>query len=1134
MTSNIIINILKNIFEIKYMTKKKTKIKTTKEIIIIIEYNNNNYYYLSTNKIDELSSPISISKLSDLELIEFLLNNSVTYSLNDKYKEILDFCLTIYNNMLIALDLNNEKLVEDNLQTNFYNLLNDKENNENFQFLSVFYNKFNELNKANIALDEEQELLIFSNFKRLCEEVYKKVDDGESYFSNLSKETNNEIFLLQFLKGLKKTFVEFLIKYTIIKKNSAAQTNYVLINEFGLSVFRLYIGLFLISVTKPKEEKIETIQLYEKYFIQQQAKPENIITILGQYFLTFFETLYANIIQEKVEIKTNLSYDANKKQNTSSYYYKIKGLDENSLLEYIDKTQIRLPLRYTPPKDWTCEKTAKIYNLKDNYTGCYSNNEKIKMHPIINLKIHTHEILLTNEKTLDALNLAQKKPFILDWAQIDYYKSNKHKTLITKEKMEYLKIKKKKKLIDVQNMSKYYEQYFLLQDLEKYKNDYLYATTNTNFILNQKLYETYNFSVNYNILPNIFLTYVPLSLEWRLRWTQTSAIGYLTSDIFRSFMNSPKPYIVTKDEFYVILANKLFSIQNFNVDLCKKRVLNEIFFCSGYKKGTEINAYLLSINCSEIVNMFKILTSFFNLKNPKNKNPIIENQTNLLLGLDNTSSGQQLANIALLNGFYAKQLNLENTDEVVNDLYLDMGQKFYNEIKKKANNISNDLLQKMKAFDSLKKHDRFRIKYTNDPQKYFTYIHEELVFNNEKKKNELNAKRTYVNIVNNIDIPDENSNIIIDANADAEDSNIIIDASDAEDANIVIDTSDAEDANIIIDASNEVSPKTKKKKKKKKKRYFIHIYFYPEKVKIYHLLEFLNAIDIKSKLYRTLIKAILMPASYNAKEQSLRYPIKSILSEAENKKQLNVNHYAGVRTVFINAFLHFISSNNLLTLNKLINFFVRSFLKIQKGNMPDEQKKPEFYWYHLSGAFITPGYMKRQGNITQNRFYYTIPSPFFKRAVTKNIKRSVILKKLTPDFDKLTTSTSPNIIHGLDSALIHHILLNIDPNKSLFCVHDCFLMPLNEFTSFRKIYPQMLYDVFYGLDKRYPITEPLFKNRPLKLPLINTLVSFLVKKKCITKETEIQFNKMFKKMKKTQFCELNLSKLKKALFLSIK
>lgn len=436
--NEIIKNILKNI-NFHYVTTSKNLINSKNMLFFIKNNNTNVYYQLSDLKLDETSTTIKKEEKSDfIELLySYLILGNTEYKFFHKYSEIFDYIKNIYSIMLMELDKKNEKEIEDELASNLYTLLDKKpkENKKN-ELKNII---LKQINKLQLNKNNNKEIT-FNNFKLLCVKAHKETHINKTEIFNFLNIKNKEnlIFYDDFFENLKTTFLEFLLMHT---KNNPYMTNYKLYKLFGVLVFRCYTACILINVEE--NEKYNLVNKYQTWYRKNEIEEVDAIIILGTYFLSFFEELYREILEKK-EIKNqenkNIGLNLKNTDNSSIFFYelKINNINKDKLIEFINKNNLRYPLRYTKPIDWELPNLNenKLYDLTNNFTGGYSNNKEHKLRPLINTKMHDHKIMLINTKAIDSLNKSQSTPFRIDFDLFEEYKANKYNLLISEEKFD--------------------------------------------------------------------------------------------------------------------------------------------------------------------------------------------------------------------------------------------------------------------------------------------------------------------------------------------------------------------------------------------------------------------------------------------------------------------------------------------------------------------------------------------------------------------------------------------------------------------------------------------------------------------------------------------------------------------------
>lgn len=152
----------------------------------------------------------------------------------------------------------------------------------------------------------------------------------------------------------------------------------------------------------------------------------------------------------------------------------------------------------------------------------------------------------------------------------------------------------------------------------------------------------------------------------------------------------------------------------------------------------------------------------------------------------------------------------------------------------------------------------------------------------------------------------------------------------------------------------------------------------------------------------------------------------------------------------------------------MLNFMVKIFV----------ENKINPTWYHLSGAFITPDYLKIRKQDNPTRINLSLHVSEHKDTTKKVIRTSITYpNRLETDYHKLLLSTVPNITHSIDSSIVHSVLLNYD--KPIFSIHDCFLVKLCNTEEFSKLYPGICYNTITSNDKNY--VHYAFKDPKLSL-----------------------------------------------------
>lgn len=729
----------------------------------------------------------------------------------------------------------------------------------------------------------------------------------------------------------------------------------------------------------------------------------------------------------------------------------------------------------------------------------------------------------------------------------------------------------------MQILSKYYEEKFLIFDLTKHKTDYLNARIKYNENLNKHLLKEYNLNINCDIIPINFISYCPLAFEWRLRTTSFATIGYLNNDLFRSWMVSSEEYLLDKKLLVPIISNKLFKINSFSYEKCLFQLKKEPFFNSGKKSDQEIFDYLYKQKqeANFMFSLFKFIKIYLNFDikiTPFGKIPIT---TDLLIGLDNTSSGFQIQQLMINNSFYGKELNFFS-NESVNDLYNITGEHFFTEIQNKVKKISEKILLAEAIFRKnnptcdpiatntiINKFDKknnsiitdvYINRYTKNESLFFKHKIKKKVYKktkeNKKTNSVINIFSKERNTKEEIKQYDINMSMNMNMNMNMDVDNIENDNTDFDNdnqENDIINHENNTDIEIDIDIESdieidektydvnhkiidnitldEIYKKAKAEGVKITKTVYYRINYLPEQIAYKHLLILLE--DLKTNFtketYRKIIKLLIMPASYNATE-SLKKPLRQALIDINSKFKNNIS----LINFFIKNILHFINEDmHLLAINKLMKPMIKAHILSKNC----KKKSREFFWYHLSGAYIIPKYKKRVLENKEDRFFFTLVNPFAVRGgVIKNARKTLILARKKDDYNKLSTSTTPNIIHSIDSALMHHIVLELD---YIFCIHDCFLMKICYQKTFQAAYSNILIDVFCGNDKNYFFPK-LFCKRDFNEPLIVTYFKFFFEQQLLLNNLKSKLDLKLKQIKTKNYRKLKVQDLTKGLFLSFK
>lgn len=508
---------------------------------------------------------------------------------------------------------------------------------------------------------EKEDTVIPNNFDVLCKKIYDILGRSED-FSILNSLTDE--FKVNLYRELGYIYLHLVIKNTRI---DLAIKSHALEKAFGRAFIKCLFKLL-------DPQKMGFLKHHEIRYLD-----------IGVQFSGFFDDLYKKIVIRKV-LKTEL-------KTTPEHYYVFNSLTEKVVETYAMKYLMRHTLMVIKPTPWKFQEDGKT-----NYSGGYVLNEKNKWHGLINQQ--QHDVKFMSALAIDALNIQQSYPISLDFEQFNFICSTENQDYITEQKINQASSEKERNKLQ----GKFVEQKYFENDIKKLQKKLSDAC---------KIWETkIELAFNCKIIldTNSFVYYIPLCFDWRLRFVALAPINYINSKAFRAMMSSYQSYYAEKADFYPYLLNYIG---------------NPLKKAGNYEEWAQTEPFLQQprtiseINCfikdkKEPLKLRRTLIEFFKCPG----------ETDLLVGLDCTSSCFQLQQIALLNAYYEDDLNFTTLPH-----YGDIYAKIANLVKSSIK-MEN---QKFEKYESI---------YNSKEKVTYQKTSEEIItkYKTKEKKNEKKTK----------------------------------------------------------------------------------------------------------------------------------------------------------------------------------------------------------------------------------------------------------------------------------------------------------------------------------------------------------------------------------------------------------